>query len=350
MIADCGLHHRENAMPRSRVLVGIVVVLYGTTVAHTDDAPPKSRSFRFSYKTLVKDVPADAEEVALWIPCPADDEHQTISNIRVKTDHEYMVTRENEYGNQALYLLMKKPGGRDIEVELQFDAVRREHINRAAANRADGKKKPVAKIPRRWLEADRLVPIDGDVLAMARQAVGSKRDPLAQARAIYDHTVATLKYDKSGTGWGRGDIHYACDARHGNCTDFHAVFIGFCRAVGIPARFQIGFSIPEGKHEGEIAGYHCWAEFYVEGRGWIPVDASEAQKNPDRRDYYFGAHDENRVQLSMGRDIRLSPPQQGERLNFFIYPYAEVDGKPHAKVEKKFSFSDLDTSTEKKDR
>ena len=34
-----------------------------------------------------------------------------------------------------------------------------------------------------------------------------------------------MRYDKSGTGWGHGDVLYACDAKKGNCTAFHSLFI-----------------------------------------------------------------------------------------------------------------------------
>jgi transglutaminase-like putative cysteine protease len=193
------------------------------------------------------------------------------------------------------------------------------------------------------------VPIDGKVRDLAAEVTRGRVTDLEKARAIYDYAVSTLKYDKTGAGWGRGDVLYACDEKRGNCTDFHAVFVGFCRAVGIPARFQIGFSIPPDKTAGEIAGYHCWAEFYLPDRGWIPVDASEAGKNPALRDYYFGAHDAHRVQFSQGRDIRLNPPQSGERLNFFIYPYVEIDGRGHGDVEKRFSFRDVEPPPAKTD-
>jgi hypothetical protein len=56
----------------------------------------------------------------------------------------------------------------------------------------------------------------------------------------------------------------------------------------------------------------------------VPVDASEAAKDPSRREYFFGAHDENRVEFSRGRDLVLNPPQAGEPLNYFVYPYAEA--------------------------
>ena len=70
-------------------------------------------------------------------------------------------------------------------------------------------------------------------------------------------------------------------------------------------------------------------------------NCSEAQKHPEMREYFFGAHDENRVTFSTGRDLRLNPAQQGERLNFFIYPYAEVDGRPHDKIDRKVQYENL---------
>jgi hypothetical protein len=71
------------------------------------------------------------------------------------------------------------------------------------------------------------------------------------------------------------------------------------------------------------------------------VDASEAAKNPAKREYFFGAHDENRVELSKGRDVVLTPRQQGDPLNYFVYPYVEVDGKPYTNLETGYSYRDL---------
>jgi len=52
----------------------------------------------------------------------------------------------------------------------------------------------------------------------------------------------------------------------------------------------------------------------------------------------------NRVQLSSGRDIALSPKQDGPALNYFVYPYVEVDGKPYDKLDKEFSFEEVESS------
>jgi hypothetical protein len=52
------------------------------------------------------------------------------------------------------------------------------------------------------------------------------------------------------------------------------------------------------------------------------------------------------VQFSTGRDIILSPKQDGPALNYFVYPYVEVDGKPYEKIDKKFSFEKVKPPTE----
>ena len=304
---------------------------------------PKERQFEFEYRATVKEIPAGARKVELWIPVPHDTPFQKITALNIDSSHPYRM-HTAEYGNRVLHISLNNPSPSALHVTLRFNAVRREHIQgrlRQAAYPAVAEERDPHMA--RWLQPDRLVPIDGKVKAWAQEVVdaaGAKTD-LEKARAIYNHVVSTVKYDKSGQGWGRGDIYYACDARRGNCTDFHAIFIGYARALGIPARFAIGFPLPADRGAGQVSGYHCWAEFYAAGIGWVPVDASEAAKDPARREYFFGAHDENRVEFTTGRDLILNPKQQGIPLNYFIYPYAEADGQPLTSVERSFSYRDV---------
>src|SRR5262249_10262916 len=134
------------------------------------------------------------------------------------------------------------------------------------------------------------------------------------------------------------------ESKYGNCSDFHSLFLSLARSQKIPARFEMGFGLPEKRGRGELSGYHCWARFQPEGKGWVPVDISEASKNPARKDYFFGNLSEDRVAFTIGRHLTRGPKQDGPPLNFFIYPYVEVAGKPWPaeKVEKHFTFQDVD--------
>ena len=50
------------------------------------------------------------------------------------------------------------------------------------------------------------------------------------------------------------------------------------------------------------------------------------------------------MQFTLGRDLTLQPKQAGGPLNYFIYPYVEVDGKPFEGVEKKFTYREASPS------
>jgi transglutaminase-like putative cysteine protease len=326
-------------MPRSSAFFTLTTLCLASAAA--DGGAPRAaeeRRFAFEYRAVVQEIPAGARRVDVWLPYPRSDEHQVIRDVEVEAPGRTEVRRDPEFGNSILHVTLERPAPPKLDVALRFEVQRQEWERRDLPARTSGE---IPAAVRKWLEPDRLVPLSDRIRKLATEITAGKPSELARARAIYDHVVETMRYDKSGTGWGNGDIYWACDAKRGNCTDFHALFIGLARAAGIPAKFAIGFPLPAERGGGEIAGYHCWAEFYLAGYGWVPVDTSEASKHPEKREYFFGAHDENRVQLSVGRDIVLAPPQRGEPLNYFIYPYVEVDGKPVAKVERSFRFRDL---------
>jgi transglutaminase-like putative cysteine protease len=298
-----------------------------------------SRHFTFHYGFTVKNLPA-GKKVRIWIPAARSDAYQDVKIISAKGDLPVKKSHESKYGDELYFAEAGSATQPELHFELEYDVVRHERVALNATARGIAASL-TNKEKQDDLQPDALVPITGLPADLALKVTQGKTQPLDKARAIYDYVFTTMKYDKTGTGWGRGDVLYACDARKGNCTDFHSLFIAMARSQGIPARFEIGFPLPLDKHSAEIAGYHCWSDFYIDGKGWIPVDISEAWKHPEKREYFFGSHDVNRVQFSMGRDLRLNPPQGGKPLNYFVYPYVELDGQEYPNVSLAFSFADV---------
>ncbi len=306
------------------------------------------RHFTFHYAFTVKNI-NPGERIRVWIPLAHSDAFQDVKVTSKTGDLALKQVRQPEYGNEVLYAEAAKPDKSEYKFSVDYDVVRREHVvlvNGKPASDAHSAKAPRVELAR-FLEPDRLVPVTGVPAQLAAQETKGAETPLEKARDIYDYVFRTMKYDKTGEGWGRGDTLWACDSKHGNCTDFHSVFISMARAEKIPARFQIGFPLPADKHSAEIPGYHCWAEFYVDSAGWVPVDISEAWKHQEKRDYFFGAHDVNRVQFTQGRDLKLKPAQDGDPLNYFVYPYVEVAGKQYPNVAIAFSFDDAGSTPTK---
>jgi hypothetical protein len=322
---------------RSRTLL---VVLALTLAARAQS----ERHFTFHYSFTVKNLPAGSQ-VRVWMPLAHSDLYQSVTVLKKEADLKLRQTEEPEYGNILLYAEDAKSTRSDYQFSVDYDVRRLEHVALVNGKLAPGthpEKVPELKLAR-YLEPDRLVPITGVPAQLAMEQTKSATTELEKARAIYDYVFTTMRYDKSGTGWGHGDTLWACDSKRGNCTDFHSVFMSMARSQHIPSRFEIGFPLPADKHSAEIPGYHCWSEFYIDKMGWIPVDISEAWKHQEKRDYFFGAHDVNRFQLTMGRDLALSPGQAGPSLNYLVYPYVEVDGKEYSNVSVNFSFQDADT-------
>lgn len=290
------------------------------------------RHFIFHYAFQIRNTHPGAP-LRVWIPLAHSDDFQKVKMISQKGDLSLTPTHENEYGNELLYAGIAKADKDEYSFEVVYDVIRRQSSPAAGALKTAEFK--------RLLAPDKLVPTTGLPAELALKQVSEiKGGDYDKGRAIYDYVLANMRYDKSGTGWGHGDTLYACSAKHGNCTDFHSLFISMARSQSIPSRFEIGFPIPADKHDGEIAGYHCWADFYTKDRGWVPVDISEAWKHPEQREFFFGHWDDNRVQFSVGRDITLSPKQDGNPLNYFVYPYVELDGKEYPNVSTHFSFED----------
>lgn len=299
----------------------------------------QSRHFVFEYSFTVR-VSEPGKPLDVWFPMAHSDLFQQVKVVSVVSDLPLEQKNEREYGNRMFYAHADHATRAEYHFSVKYDVVRLEHL--ASTATAD----PPSKTElRRFLQPDKLVPTSGKPAELAREQVKPGMSEMDKARALYDYTFSTMRYDKSGSGWGRGDALWACDAKHGNCTDFHSVFISMARSQHIPTKFEIGFPLPETSHASDVGGYHCWAEFYVPQRGWFPVDISEAWQHQEKKEYFFGANDANRVQFTVGRDINLSPRQHGPALNYFIYPYVELGGEAYPNVANAFSFSDVAAQT-----
>ena len=281
-----------------------------------------SDEFEFIYRARLPEMASGAR---LWLPLATSDEFQRVEVKSISAPGQWRELDEREHGNKVLFLTAG-PADSGKTIEIRYRVKRFEKSEYAVRE----------PMPQKYLNPERLVPTNETFRSIARQVTRGKTTEMARARALYDHVIEKLRYAKYGSGWGVGDAMHACDARSGNCSDFHAYFMALAREAGIPARFAIGAAIPSERNDGGIDGYHCWAEFFADGK-WIPVDVSEADKNSSLTDYYFGHHPANRFEMSKGRDLVVEPEPASGPINFLAYPVMEMNGKS-VKVQTEFLF------------
>ena len=290
--------------------------------------------FEFHYQVVLPKLASNAQ---MWIPIATSDEFQKVTVKSLKTAGTQEMFEDKDNGNTILHLALEPQHSGDT-VKIIYTA---ERIEKGPFVDSD----PDLQ---RYLAPNELIPVGGRFLKIAQEAIGARQsdNKLVQARALYDYIIDNMRYMKHGN-YGHGDAVYACDTRTGNCSEFHSFFISLARSVGIPARFAIGASIPSDRDDGGIDGYHCWAEFYAEGKWW-PVDISEGNKYTALATYYFGRHPANRIELSRGRDLQVDPLPASGPINFLAYPLLEIAGEP-TRAETIFTFKRI-ISPEGKDK
>ena len=278
--------------------------------------------FEFTYQATLPEFSTSAR---MWIPIPSSDAFQTIEVMTIDVPGSHEILIDNRFGNKVLFVELDSSDS-GAPLLLKFAVQRHE---KSAYNDST--------TPDVYLASDRMVPNNDMFKQIATDVLVDKNGgDLVKARALYDHTIDTMRYAKFGNEYGNGDAMFACDSARGNCTDYHSYFIALSRAVGIPARFAIGAAVPANRDDGGIDGYHCWAEFYAEGKWW-PVDISEADKYTSLSTYYFGHNPANRVEFSHGRDLVVEPGPESGPINFLAFPLLEVDGVP-VKIKPQFGF------------
>ncbi|MDR3343939.1 MAG: IPT/TIG domain-containing protein [Treponema sp.] len=153
-----------------------------------------------------------------------------------------------------------------------------------------------------------LIPSDNPrVVAQTNAVIGRERNPYEKARKIYEWLITHGGIRRAPLNNG------ALEALEEKQADSYSASLLFCamsRSAGVPAIPVAGVLIDRSR----LTSRHYWAEFWIDGFGWIPVDpALGAEAAPrefnlrggsgDSRDagaYYFGNLDNQRIAFSRG--------------------------------------------------
>ncbi len=349
------------------ILTGIVVFAI-VLLSLTDD---RVRNFKFSY---VVNLDKSKENVEVWIPVPQSNKAQKISKLKLESgvlDCELLneKTHNNKYYyckassiNQPTKVVLTADVKRIEHGTLQYPEVNSKNYDKGTNNSTvfegsffedvissnDLNKNNMEGIynyvlngmhygkPKKISDNDQYYagqnPITNKEWLPNDIRYGIKK----VSKEVVVSTYKKAKNDKTNYTFGNGNSKYACDIGVGNCTDYHSYFMSIARTLDVPSRFHMGFNVPNKQNEdqGKIGGYHCWADYYVDNEGWTPVDISEADKDPNKADYFFGNLDKNRVEFTVGRDLVLKG--YNDPVNFFIYPLVKGTS-----FSKEFSYENL---------
>jgi transglutaminase-like putative cysteine protease len=206
----------------------------------------------------------------------------------------------------------------------------------------------------RFLKPTWLIPTDGIVRTTASKITQGAGTDFERARAIYDWIIDNTFRDPKTRGSGVGDIKVMLESGNlgGKCADLNALFVGLCRAAGIPARGVYGLRVARSEKgprslglssEDATKAQHCRAEVYLTGYGWVPVDPADVRKvvleeppgnlaiGDERvriaRERLFGSWEMNWIAYNFAHDVFLRGSNRGP-LGFLMYPQGETATGP----------------------
>ena len=201
--------------------------LLPSTLSFTQD----TRHFTFHYAVTISEVPK-GHKIEIWFPEAHSDPFQDVSILSVTGDLPLTRTHTAKFGNRSFHAITPASAKSQYIFDVEYDVVRHEHCALSCDGMHSRPIKTSAKDVNEFLGPDRLVPISGELAEIAAKQVRGHTSTMERARALYDYVFFTMRYDKSGSGWGRGDAVWACDSKRGNCTDFHSVFISMASLSG----------------------------------------------------------------------------------------------------------------------
>ncbi len=135
---------------------------------------------------------------------------------------------------------------------------------------------------------------DGKIRNLAKEIIAEKEGDWEKVEALYDWVQENIKYKE---GPLKGALKALRD-KQGDCEELSSLFIGLCRASGVPARTVW------------VPG-HCYAEFYLldeDGKGhWFPCQPAGSKE--------FGGIRELRPILQKGDNFR-HPEKRRQRVRY----------------------------------
>jgi transglutaminase-like putative cysteine protease len=261
------------------------------------------RKYRVEFVATLKNDGFTPNKILIYQPRPVAWDGQQDMVIETVSPQPSREGADPVFGNGMYYWnLNTMPRiGESIPIKIQFTYTAYEIAAQVDPNTVQpyDRESPLYRLytrPEQFIESN-----DSQIADIANRLADGEQNPYLLARRFYDYVIDTARYRLVGKGLLGAKA--LLTNGEGECGDYSALFIALARAKGIPARSVVGYWAITGTDQ-----THVWAEFYLEGVGWIPVDPTIGQQSSGNREYYFGNMDNQRVILEKGFNIPMAPP------------------------------------------
>ena len=296
------------------------------------------QSFIIAFSVNIETLEAEAPNALhLWVPFPDASAAQRNAELLFSSPEPFIL----EYMGATLYRLENLEAHSAANVNLSWavdvygvrTSVQPQAVARGAASPL--RDAYVRACPR--LPAD-----DPRVRGLAASIIGGETNPYLQAGMIYRWMLENIAWEERVFG----DVFYALENRRADAFLAAHLYSALLRSAGVPSRPVAGVLVGHGRQTAN----HYWAEFWLDGLGWIPADpvmgagavppafefrADAHSAGSEAAEFFFGNLDSRRIAFSRGfADIPQMDPRgravTHERSYALQSPWEEAVGGLHA--------------------
>jgi transglutaminase-like putative cysteine protease len=270
--------------------------------------------------TLPEDILPATGTLTIWFPLPLETESQRFVSVTNLSHGEYIVAGPVTDG-QIGYVCYDVPaeeidGDLTITADIAFTSYEQVFVVDPAAVEEYNTTDPEYVL---YTSSARNIEVTDEIRDLSRTIVGDETNPYLRAQAIYWYIINTYPYShvphaSLDTVVPKvAESSYMLATGHGDCGTQSMFFAALCRSLGIPARATGGYQMILA----ERPGTHFWAEYYIEGYGWIPCDTTVAEvadwvETPEEdrvlfKTYYANNLDPARLVIQKDVDAAMDP-------------------------------------------
>ena len=220
--------------------------------------------------TVKSDVVPDGKIVKAWLPYPRKDISRQINVKFINASQSDYILSNDATAHTSIYMEKKavatKPTVFTVEYEFTSQG---EWIDFEKIVDTDFKDYP-SDLVKYTSEKKPHIQFTETLKNLTDEVTLNKSGTKATVEAIYLYIVENYPWASALEYSTIKNIpEYAIENKKGDCGQVALLLITMLRYKGIPARWQSGWMM----HPGEV-NLHDWAEYYINGIGWIPIDVS----------------------------------------------------------------------------
>ena len=268
------------------------------------------QNFLISMETEVSNVKAE-ENNMLFLRIPSPEETNSQSNIKVVFNAPSPLVQNNNEG--VIYQFDNIREDDKISIKQQYTITSYE-IETNINARNISLKIQNQKLHDYYTKETSLLPVTEVIIKkLVDDVVQNEKNTYLKAKKIYEYIIENFNITKETFSDRTQTVLSMLENKTGSPYDVSLLFSTLCRASDIPCVPISGVITDEDK-----TYLHWWAEFYIDAYGWVPVDIGMALDIPfeskieNRKTYYFGNLDGNRISFSHGEKEILPMTADGK--------------------------------------